>query len=171
MASGSEYCAAQGLRAQDDVDAERTTLPDQAVEQQRDLLRDLVVLDEELLELVHDEQDARHGDFGPGFAVASQVLHAELAEELAAVLELDIEPLEHAQAELALALDGDDPGVRQLHRGVNLELDAFLEVDQIELELVGAVPQRPVGDQGVQQGRLARAGLAGGEHVLRGPLA
>ena len=42
-----------------DVDAEGPALPDQAVEQQRGLLGDLVVLDEELLELVDDEQDAR----------------------------------------------------------------------------------------------------------------
>ena len=168
---GQRVLAAQGLRAQDDVHAEGTTLPHQAVEQQRDLLRDLVVLDEELLELVDDQQDARHRHFGPGLAIAGQVLAAELAVDLAAFLELDIQPLEHAQAELALALDGDDPGVGQVHRGVDLELDAFLEVDQVELELVGAVPQGAVGDQGVQQGRLARAGLAGGEHVLRGPFA
>ena len=151
--------------------AERTTLPDQAVEQQRDLLRDLVVFDEELLKLVDDQQDARHGHLGPGLAVAGQVLAAQLAEDLAALLELDVEPLEHAQAELALALDGDDPGVGQLHRGVDLELDAFLEVDQVELELVGAVPQGHVGDQGVQQGRFARAGLAGDQDVLRRALA
>jgi hypothetical protein len=59
----------------------------------------------------------------------------------------------------------------QLHHGIDLELDALLEVDQVELELVGAVPQRAVGDQGVQHGRLARARLTGGEGVLRGPLA
>ena len=56
-------------------------------------------------------------------------------------------------------------------RGVGLELDALLEVDQVELELVGAVPQRRVGDQRVQQRRLAGAGLAGDQDVLRGPLA
>ena len=59
----------------------------------------------------------------------------------------------------------------QLERRVDLELDAFLEVDQVELELVGAVPQRGVGDQGVEQGRLARARLAGDQDVLRRPLA
>ena len=56
-------------------------------------------------------------------------------------------------------------------RGVGLELDALLEVDQVELDLVGAVAQGQVGDQHVQQGRLARAGLAGDQHVLRGALA
>ena len=83
-------------------------------------------------------------------------------------LQLGVEPLQHAQAELALALDGDHAGVRQLVRGVGLELDAFLEVDQVQLDLVRAVAQGHVGDQGVQQRRLAGAGLAGDEHVLRG---
>ena len=48
---------AEGLRAEQDVDAERPALPDQAVEQERGLLRELVLLDEELLELVDDQQD------------------------------------------------------------------------------------------------------------------
>ena len=94
-----------------------------------------------------------------------------VAEQVAAVLELGVEPLEHAQAELALALDGDDPGVGQLERGVDLELDPLLEVDQVELELVGAVAQGRVGDQGVEERRLARAGLAGDQDVLRRALA
>ena len=81
-----------------------------------DLLRDLVVLDEELLELVDDEQDAGQGVAAlVGLAVAVEVLDAEVAERVAAVLQLDVEPLQHAQAELALALDGDHPGVGQLH--------------------------------------------------------
>ncbi len=64
-----------------------------------------------------------------------------------------------------------DARVRQLVRGVGLELDALLEVDQVQLDLVGAVPQRQVRDQRVQQRRFARAGLAGDQHVLRGALA
>ena len=153
------------------MDAEGTTLADQAVEQQGSLLGDLVVLDEELLELVDDEQDARHRVVGLGLAEAAEVLHAGVAEEVAPEFQLGVEPLEHAQAELALALDGDDPGVRQLHLGVDLELDAFLEVDQVQLKLVGAVPKRRVGDQRVQQGRLTGAGFAGDQRVLRGSLA
>ena len=47
-----------------------------------------------------------------------------------------VEPFQHAHAEFAFALDGDHPRVRQLMRGVGLELDAFFEVDQIELHLV-----------------------------------
>ena len=104
-------------------------------------------------------------------AIAGEVLHAGVAEQLAAALQLGVEPLQHAQAELALALDGDHPGVRQLVRGVGLELDALLEVDQVELDLVGAVAQRQVGDQRVQQRRFAGAGLAGDQDVLRRALA
>ncbi len=146
---------------------EGTSLPHQAIQKQSDFLRDLVVLDEELLKLVDDQEHARHGDLGPGLAIAGQVLTAELPVDLAALPQLDVQPLEHAQAEFAFALDGDDSRVRQLHRGVDLELDAFLEVDQVELELVGAVSQRSIGDQGVQHRRLAGARLAGGQHVLR----
>ena len=65
-AAGERVGAAQGLRAEEDVDAEGPALAHQAVEQQRRLLGELVVLDEELLELVDDEQDARHGD-SPGW--------------------------------------------------------------------------------------------------------
>ena len=53
-AAGQRVGPAQRLRAEQDVHAERTALPHQAVEQQRDFLGDLVVLDEELLELVDD---------------------------------------------------------------------------------------------------------------------
>ncbi len=41
-------------------------------------------------------------------------------------------PLEDADAELAVALDGDDAGVRQPAVGVAFEIDAFLEVDEVE---------------------------------------
>ena len=58
-AAGQRVGAAQGLRAEQDVHAEGPALPHQAVQQQRRLLGDLVVLDEELLELVDDQQDAR----------------------------------------------------------------------------------------------------------------
>ena len=55
-------------------------------------------------------------------------------------------------------------------RGIDLELDALLEVDQVEVDLVGAVVQGEVGDQRVHQRRLARAGPAGDQDVLRGAL-
>ena len=77
--------------------------------------------------------------------------------------------MQHAHAELAIAFDGDGAGVRQLMRDVSLELDALLEVDQVELDLLGTVPQRQIRDDHVQQGRLARAGFAGDQRVLCDP--
>ena len=46
------------------MDAEGPPLPHQAIQQQGRFLSDLVVLDEKLLELVDDQQDARQ-EFGP----------------------------------------------------------------------------------------------------------
>jgi hypothetical protein len=48
--------AAQSLRAEQDVDAERAALPDDAVQQQGGGLGDLVVFHEEFLELINHEQ-------------------------------------------------------------------------------------------------------------------
>ena len=49
----------------------------------------------------------------PGGPVAGQIVHAGVAEVFAALAEDAIEPLQDAQAELPLALDGHDPGVGQ----------------------------------------------------------
>ena len=57
-AAGQRIGPAQRLRAQQHVDAERPALPHQAVQQQGRLLGDAVVVDEQLLELVDDQQDA-----------------------------------------------------------------------------------------------------------------
>ena len=84
-------------------------------------------------------------------AVAVYVLHAGVAKPVGAQAQLGVEPLEHADAELALALDRDDARVRQLARRVDLELDPLLEVDQVEIDLVGAVVEGQVGDQRVHQ--------------------
>ena len=58
-AAGQAVSAAQRLRAENDVDAERPALPHQPIQQQGGFLGDLVVLDEELLEFIDDQQDAR----------------------------------------------------------------------------------------------------------------
>ena len=80
-----------------------------------DLLRDAVVLDEELLELVDDQQDARHAARRAGLRGSrSRSCTPSSRNRSPRSLQLGVEPLQHAQAELALALDGDDPGVRQL---------------------------------------------------------
>ena len=47
-------------------------------------------------------------------SIVSNVLGADGSGTGRPALHLHVEPLQHAQAELALALDGDDPGVRQL---------------------------------------------------------
>ncbi len=107
------------------------------------------------------------GVSGDALRKAGEVLYARGAEELAAPPQLLVEALQHADAEFALAFDGDDPRVRQPAGGVAFELDALFEVDQIELHLVGTVVQRQIGDQRVQQGRFAGARLAGDDRVLR----
>ena len=145
MLRASAKAPAERLGAQQDVDAEGATLPDEPVEQQGGFLGDLVVVDEELLELVDDQQDARHRADRRRWIVPRYPARSWTpagAEDLAALLHLHIEPLEDAQAELPLALDGDHPGVREVVARVGLELDALLEVDQVELDLVGRVPQR-----------------------------
>ena len=69
-AAGQAVGAAEGLRAEQDVDAERPALAHQAVEQQRRFLGELVVLDEELLELVDDQQRCAASAAVAGLAVA-----------------------------------------------------------------------------------------------------
>ena len=61
--------------------------------------------------------------------------------------------------------------VRQMLRGVALELDALFEVDEVELDLLGAAGEREVGDDDVEEGRFARTGFAGKERVLARALA
>ena len=125
-----------------------------------------VVLDEELLELVDDQQRARHRLGAAGLLVAGDVLHAELAEHVAAPLQFLVHALQHAQRKLAIALDRHDARVRQPLRGVALELDAFLEVDEVELDLLRAAREREVRDDDVEERRFARARLAREERVL-----
>ena len=55
-AAGERVGAGEGLRAEHHVDAECAALPDEAVEQQRGVLGELVVVDEEFLEFVDDQQ-------------------------------------------------------------------------------------------------------------------
>src|SRR5438132_4343395 len=56
--------------------------------------------------------------------------------------------------------------MRKSMGGVGLELDPFLEIDQVELNFLRAVEQAEIADQRVQQGRFTRTGLAGNEDVL-----
>src|SRR5262245_66319261 len=82
------------------------------------------------------------------------------------MLQLGVEPLQDAEAKLALALHGDDARVRQLVCGIGLELDALLEVHEVELDLVGTVRQGDLGNERVEQSGFARSGLARDEGML-----
>ena len=169
--AGQAVRPAERLGAEQHVHAERATLADEAVEDERRVLRELVILDEHLLKLVDEQEDARHRIGVPGPPEAGHVLHRELAEQVAAPLQFRVELLEHREPELAFTLDRDDARMRQPVVVVELELDALLEVDEIELDLVRAVLQREARDHRVHEGRLAGAGLAGDEGVLAGALA
>ena len=77
------------------------------------VLAELVVLDEELLELVDHQQHRGSGTSGLRIAEPGDVLHPVLAEQFAALLQHGVEPLQRTHAELAIAFDGDDVGMRQ----------------------------------------------------------
>ena len=170
---------AQRLRPEQHVHAERPPLSHQAVQQQPRVLGDLVVFGEELLKLVDHQQRPGHRLVPPGLherrACRADGLHAEIAEQITPPLQLVVEPVQHAEPELTVALHRDRPSVRQARvhavARVGLELHALFEVHQIELELVRAVPQRPGRDHHVQKRRLARARLARDQHVLARALA
>ena len=87
----AERAAGQRVGPAERLRAERTWMPKARPCRTRrssssdGVLRELVVLDEELLELVDDQQDPRQRRRRLGLAVAVEVLHAELAEQLAAV--------------------------------------------------------------------------------------
>ena len=153
------------------MDAEGATLAHDAVEQHRGVLGDAVLLGEVLLELVDHQQRARHRLLAAAAFVAGDVLGTELAEQVAATSEFVVDALQDAEAELAVGLDRDDAGVRQLPGGVGFELDAFFKVDEVELDLVRAAREREVGDDDVEQGGLAGTGLAGEQGVLAGTFA
>ncbi len=164
-AAGQAGRAAQRLRAEYYVDAEGAALAHQPVEQHAGVVREPVVLREKDLELIDDQQRARQHRLCY-LAVSGQILHAGGAEQLAAARQFRVDALQHADAELAIALDRDRAGVRQRLRDIHLEFDALLEVDEVELDFVRAVPQGQVRNDDVQQVRLARTGFAGDQGVL-----
>src|SRR5678815_851222 len=114
------------------MNAERAALPHDAVEQQGCGLRDLVVLHEELLELVDEKQGSGHRFGAARFLVPGHILDSELAVEIAAPFQLVVQALQDTEAEFPIAFDGHDAGMRKAMRGVALELNAFLEVDEVK---------------------------------------
>ena len=154
-----------------DMNAEGSPLPHQAIEQERGFLRQFVFLDEELLKLINDQENSGQGRSAGDIAIAVDVLHARIAELVGAEAKLGIKALKDADSELTLALDRDDARVRQFVGRVDLEFDPLLEVDQVEVDLIGAVIQCQIRDQRVHHCRFARACAAGDQDVLRCPLA
>ena len=96
---------------------------------------------------------------------ARNVLHARGAEAIASFLQFLVQPLQHAQAELALALDRHHLRMRQLVRRVRLELNAFLEVDKVEFDMLRTARQREIGDDDVEKRRFSRTRFSGEERV------
>ncbi len=128
--------------------------------------RQLVVFGEKFLEFVDDQQRPRHL-LARGLAIHLKVLRLEGAEKLGTAGHLLVDALQHAQAEFAVAFDGDRPRMRKMVHRVGLEFNALLEVDEIKLNLIRRIPHRQIADQRVQQRRFTRTGLAGDQRVLR----
>ena len=159
------------MGAENDVDPKGSSLPHNPIQEKRGVLGHPIVLGEELLELVDEQKATRHGLASARAKIPGHVLRPELPEEIPATPQLFVDPLEHAEAKLAIALDRHDAGVGQAMGGVALELDAFLEVDQVEFDLIGIGPHRQVGDDDVEEGRFAGASFPGDEGVLAGAFA
>src|SRR5579875_2170154 len=87
------------------MDTEATPLAHQAIQIEGGVAKNLIVLGEELLELVNDQQDARHTGVGVLRAIGGQVLRC--AKELLALFEFSVATFELAQRKLALRLGGD----------------------------------------------------------------
>ena len=103
-------------------------------------MRDVVFLCEKFLELVNDQQRPGHRLGATRPFVTGDVLRAQFAEQIAAAAQFLVHALQHAQSKLAVAFNGHHLGVRQPAVAVALELDAFLEVHEIELDLLRAAP-------------------------------
>ena len=158
--------AAEALRSEQHVNAKRASLPHDAIEEQRGRLRDGVVLDEEFLELINEQQRARHRLRRAAALVAGDILAAEPAEDVAAPFQFLVHALKHAERKLAITFNRHDPRVRQAFRGVALELDALLEIYEIELDLIGAAREGEVRDDDVEERGFSRASLAREKPVL-----
>src|SRR5262249_42050969 len=134
-------------------------------------LGDTVFLRKELLEFVDHQQQPGNNCIRFGAAESRQVLNTGGSEKVSAPAQFVVDALQHAQAELTIAFDRDDPSVGQTLGSVAFKLDAFLEIDEVKLHLLRAVVESGVGNQHVEQGGFTGAGLPGDEHVLSCPFA
>ena len=141
------------------MDAKCAALANNAVEQQRSGLSDCVVLDEKFLEFINDKHRARNRFLPAHPFVAGDVLHAQVAEQIPAALQLVIEALQNTQPKFTIALNCHHASMGQSHRRIALEFNAFFEIHQVKLHLFRTAPQREVGDDDVEQSGFARAGF------------
>ena len=111
-AAGQTVRSAKRLRAQQHVHAERTALPHQTIQQQGGILSQFVVVGKQFLEFVDHQQNSRHRAGAGHGPIGGHVLHAGLAEQIAAAFQFGIQFFNHAQAEFPFAFDGNDPGMR-----------------------------------------------------------
>ena len=166
--SGERVRAAQSLGAEEGVHSKGAALADNPVEEKGGLLRNRVVFDKELLELVDEQERTRDGFLRACLAVAGQVLDTEGAEDFAASAELVVDAFQDAECELPVTLHGNDPGMGKSVFRVALEFDALLEVDEVELDLCGAEMERKIGDEDVEQCGFSGTRFTGQKCVLSG---
>src|SRR5262245_22413100 len=91
-------------------------------------------------------------------SIGMQSVHIERSKQLAAFMQDSIEPAKGAQPELAFALDRDHTRMRQLRFSVTFEFNSLLEIDEIQLDLIGGVLHCQACNQDVQQRALPGAG-------------
>ena len=115
-AAGQAARAADGLRAQQHVHAESTALTDEAVDEQRRILARACRLRRRIPGIRRRSAASAASSPRRGSAVGVEILDAGLAVEITAASQFGVEALQHAEAKLAIALDRDDPRVRQVVR-------------------------------------------------------
>ena len=148
------------------MDAKCTTLPHQPVKEQVRFLSNTIIIDEELLKFVDNQQNSRH-QVSAFFSETGNVLDPQVAEQFTSAFKFNINTLKNADAELPVTFNCNNPCVWQFVCCVRFEFNAFLEVDKIEFDFIGAVPQCKICDQHMKQRGFAGAGFACNERVLR----
>ena len=113
--------AAQRLRTENHMHAERTALPDQPVQQQCGRLTQTILFDEELLKLVDRQHQPRQRSLGARVPISGEILDTLTAKQIAPLLEHAVQSLQHADPELPVAFDRNHVGMRQLKRRVVFE--------------------------------------------------
>ena len=111
-ASGNAVSTAEGLTAKHHVHAERSTLANESVQEERRVLRHLVIFNEQFLELVNHQEATRHAFRTLEGAPVGEVLHVGGAIEFAATTQFIIQALQDAQTKFTITLNGHRARVR-----------------------------------------------------------